>query len=145
MKKRKTMSIEEASEWLAKTCPNIYKLCTEPEPIKWEGKMFLGPRTERVEKVVFSHIPDPSKFDGGGFMAFRKHRNSFEPLKTPHKRTHRKGSKIRSIATFRKWCMNGNPIYYNHKFMHYGFATSMPFRGVCDALSQGRIWKAVRI
>ena len=110
--KKKTCSIEEATEWLAKTCPNTFKLCTTKDTL---------------------------------FMAFRKHRNSFEPLKTPHKRTHRKGSKIRSIATFRKWCMNGGPIYYNHKFMHYGFAVSIPFRGVCDALSQGRIWKAVKI
>jgi hypothetical protein len=62
-----------------------------------------------------------------------------------HKRTYKKGGKIRSVATFRKWCMNGGPVYYNHKFMHYGFIVSMPFRAICDALSQGRIWKAVRL
>ena len=62
-----------------------------------------------------------------------------------HKRSYKKGGKIRSIATFRKWCMNGGPVYYNHKFMHYGFIVSMPFRAICDALSQGRIWKAVKL
>lgn len=78
-------------------------------------------------------------------MNFRKHRNSFEPIGAPHKRTHNKGTRIMSVTEFRFWCMGGNPIYYNHKFMHYGFAVSMPFRSVCQGIADGRIWRAVKI
>ena len=78
-------------------------------------------------------------------MIFRKHRNSFEPLKTPHIKTHTHGPKIHSVSEFYKWCMAGYPIYFNHKFMHFGFATSMSFRTVCQAIAEGRIWRAVKI
>ena len=121
--------------------------------LEYHERLFIAPILGRVEKVVFSHIPKKSEWISTshyihdpkiGHIGRVAGANVFRPP-SAHKRTHRKGPKIRSIATFRKWCMNGGPIYYNHKFMHYGFATSMPFRGVCDALSQGRIWKAVRI
>jgi hypothetical protein len=114
--------------------------------IIYSQRLLMVPSPESGRKVYFTNVPEHNTWaKDDDFMVFRKHRNSFEPLRTPHIRTHKKGTKIRSISTFRKWAMNGNPIYYNHKFMHYGFAVSMPFRSVCDALSQGRIWKAVRI
>ena len=78
-------------------------------------------------------------------MILRKHRNSFEPLKTPHTKTHHKGSQIFSVAEFKLWCMSGYPIYFNHKFMHFGFATSMSFRTVCQAIAEGHIRRAVKI
>lgn len=121
--------------------------------IVYSERLFMKPILDRVEKVVFSHVPKKSVWINTshyihdpklGFIGQVSGANVYRPPST-HKRTHKKGSKIRSIATFRKWCMNGGPVYYNHKFMHYGFIVSMPFRAICDALSRGIIWKAVRL
>lgn len=110
---------------------------------------------DKDAKIVCSErlpmVPSPDVADAMSvYMAYKSWgrpvvtKCKYRPPST-HKRTYKKGSKIRNIATFRKWCMNGGPVYYNHKFMHYGFIVSMPFRAICDALSRGVIWKAVRV
>ena len=70
--------------------------------------------------------------------------NTYRPPST-HKRTYKKGRKIKSVQSFVNHLVGQGHIYYNHKFMHNGFAWGLSLRTVLHGSVNGRIWKAVRL
>jgi hypothetical protein len=63
---------------------------------------------------------------------------------TAHK-LFRKGEVIKTMDELLECRTNGVPwVYWNHKIMHYGFLSGMPFRTIFEAIKREILFKAVR-